>query len=77
MTVIGTVSSVVGDAYRVNVGGSVSAPIPRTSGACRLKKDGSGAVIITPPVVGDAVLCWFPGNAFRDGVISGILEGSG
>lgn len=77
MTAVGTVSSVSGGTYRVNIGGSVSAPIVRTSGACRVKTDNSGAVIITPPKVGDVVLCWFPGSAFRDGVISGILEGSG
>lgn len=70
-----TVSTVQEGRYRVSAGGDVSAPIPALSGAYRQKIGTDGTVRRIPPALGDAVLCWFPGNALRDGCIVGIWEG--
>ncbi len=74
MVMNGTVTVVTGSLYRINISGSLSAPVPRLTSACRLRMD-SGLEQYLPPAVGDSVLCWFPGDAFRDGCIIGILEG--
>lgn len=72
----GVVTMASGSRYRVNISGSVSAPIQRLTGALKEQADGSGNKTMVPPSVGDSVLCWFPGYSFSDGCIIGILEGS-
>lgn len=74
MIVNGTVSTVAGKLFRVNIGGSLSSPIPRLASAFRLNVSLPDKVEQLPPNVGDSVLCWFPGNAFCDGFIIGIEE---
>lgn len=73
MTVSGTVVTVNGDQYRVNCSGNLSAWIPRLTSAAHFSVD-SGALTMTPPGIGDEVLCWFPGEALCDGYIIGIAE---
>lgn len=74
MTYLGTVSTVTGKLYRVNVSGNISAPIGRLTNAFRETVDSQGATVEDPPKVGEKVLCWFPGEALCDGCILGILE---
>lgn len=77
MMISGTVTAIQSDTYRISIGGSVSSPIPKLTSAGRLSVNPSGAVEQTPPKIGDEVLCWFPGDAFCDGCVVGIVEGSG
>ncbi len=74
MTMEGSVSSVTGSLYRVNISGSLSTPIPRLTSACRIKVSLPDSLEQIPPQIGDHVLCWFPGDALRDGYIVGIVE---
>ena len=76
MTAIGTVTTVQANQYRVNIGGSLSAPITCLTGAFRFQVDSDGVIQQLPPSVGDRVLCWFPGEAYCDGYIVGIAEES-
>ena len=71
MTVIGTVSTAAGGLYQVIVGGRLSAKIPAVRSAYRLDIDFEAKSW----EVGDRVLCIFPGEAYVDGWIVGILEG--
>ncbi len=76
MTVEGTVLTSAGGRYRVNVAGNKSAEIPALLSAYRLQIDFEAKKWEElPPQVGDRVLCIFPGSAYRDGWIVGILEG--
>lgn len=75
MTAQGVVVA-AGGGYRVAFGGTVSAPVPALKSAYRLKIDFAAKTWEEqPPQVGDTVLCWFPGAAYVDGCIVGILEG--
>lgn len=74
MIITGTVMTVTGSLSRVNIGGSLSTPMPRLTSAYRLHVSLPDTVELLPPVAGDSVLCWFPGDAFCDGWIIGILE---
>ncbi len=76
MNAMGTVVTVQGNQYRVNFGGGPSALIPRLTSACRIQTDSGGTLSQIPPSVGDRVLCWFPGEAYCDGCIVGIVEES-
>jgi len=76
MIIDGTVSTSENERYRIKIGGSISTPISRLTSACRLKISSPDTVELLPPAVGDVVLCWFPGDAFRDGYVIGIVEGS-
>lgn len=71
MIVMGTVSSIEANKYRVSINGNISAAIPRLSSAFRFFGDSGRAF----PAREDAVLCWFPGEALSDGCILGIVEG--
>lgn len=73
MVVCGNVKTISGKLYRVNIDGSLSAPIPRLSTAGRLHVSLPDTVELLPPVVNDSVLCWFPGDALCDGYIIGIV----
>lgn len=75
MMLMGTVVTVQGNLFRVNLGGSLSGLLPCLSSACRLQQDAAGLRKV-PPSFGDRVLCWFPGNAFCDGCIVGLQEES-
>ena len=75
MIVEGTVVAAQDGRFRVNCSGSVSSWMPRTTSAARITAEESGSITVTPPAVGDKVLCWFPGDALCDGYITGIEEG--
>lgn len=76
MTIDAIVSTASGGQYRVNVGGSVSAEIPALLSAYRLEIDFDAKMWEQkPPAVGDQVLCFFPGAAYVDGCILGLLGG--
>lgn len=74
MIVEGTVSVVSGSLFRVNIGGSLSAPIQRTTSAFRLKIALPESIEQLPPQIGDNVICWFPGDSLCDGYIIAIVE---
>lgn len=74
MFVDGTVVVAQGGRFRVNCSGSTSAWISRLTSAVHWEVSESGMISLTPPAVGDAVLCWFPGEALCDGHIVGIVE---
>lgn len=74
MEVVGTVSSVVNGRFRVNIGGTISSPIPKLTSACTIALV-DGQLVLSGPVPGSKVLCWFPGNALCSGYIIGMPEG--
>ncbi|RPF41918.1 hypothetical protein EDD70_2978 [Hydrogenoanaerobacterium saccharovorans] len=68
------VSTVEGELFRLDVGGSVSMPIGRLQTACHWEIDfESKQVIKKPPQVGDRVLAYFDGEGFSRGAIIGLL----
>lgn len=72
----GTVLTAGGGLYCVDIGGNRSAAIPALRSAYRLEIDFAQKTWEErPPQTGDRVLCIFPGEAYRDGWILGILEG--
>lgn len=76
MTAVGTVCTASGGFYQVIIGGQLSAKIPAVHNAYRLEIDFEAKKWEErPPQVGDRVLCIFPGEAYVDGWIVGILEG--
>lgn len=72
----GIISMAEGGLYRVKIGGCISALIPAVGSAYKLQIDFEEKTFTKkPPAVGDAVLCFFPGDGYSAGYVLGILEG--